>query len=239
MSTTFIVLGTVILLLSTNLFGFLYSLVVLKTDLFKKFRIQPKPYKEGILGKRLPLYFLNLGILLLFSAGGVFVLSDYFDTEWPAWYILVGQVLFVFLVDDVWFYFAHRWMHRSDYMLKHIHSIHHRAHMPFPLEYLYVHPFEWMIGIIGTTIGYVIILAVMPLNIYAFWMFGLLRNLHEIHIHSDLKIPILKDIPLISATEDHDIHHARLNGNYASTFKIWDRVFNTRFKETTHDKKSA
>ena len=69
----------------------------------------------------------------------------------------------------------------------------------------------------------------MPLNIYSILIFGFLRNLHEIHIHSDLRIPFLKDIPLISPVEDHDIHHARLNGNYASTFKIWDRVFKTRF----------
>jgi sterol desaturase/sphingolipid hydroxylase (fatty acid hydroxylase superfamily) len=95
-----------------------------------------------------------------------------------------------------------------------------------------VHPAEWMIGILGTFLGYAILLAFMPLNIYAIWIFGLFRNLHEIHIHSDLKIPIMKDIPLVSPVEDHDLHHAKLQGNYASTFRIWDRVFKTRFEDT-------
>ena len=234
MSTQTIVIGTGILLLSTNLIGFLYSLLVLKTNVFKKFRIQTKPYEKGVLGKRLPLYFLNLFILFLFSLGGVYSLSEFgfFDTTIPSLGIFIFQVLFVFFIDDFWFYIAHKWMHENKFILKKIHSIHHRAHTPFPLEYLYVHPFEWMIGIIGTFLGYAILLVFMPLNVYAFWMFGLLRNLHEIHIHSDLNIPILKDIPIVSPVEDHDIHHAKLNGNYASTFRIWDRVFKTTFKES-------
>lgn len=236
MSELTIVIGTVCLLLVSNIFGFIYSLLVLNTSVFKKFRIQSKPYKKGILKERLPLYLLNLVILMAFSASGVYFLYPFFDTDLPSIWVLVFQVLFVFLIDDVWFYFAHRYMHENKIMLKKIHSIHHRAHTPFPLEYLYVHPFEWMIGIIGTFLGYAILMAFMPLNIYAFWLFGLLRNLHEIHIHSDLRIPILKDIPLISPVEDHDVHHERLNGNYASTFKIWDRLLKTTFREQEPNK---
>jgi hypothetical protein len=40
-------------------------MVVLYTPLFKKYRIQQKPYQKGIFKKRFPLYFLNLMILLL------------------------------------------------------------------------------------------------------------------------------------------------------------------------------
>lgn len=236
MTTENIVIGTAVLLLSTNLIGFVYSLLVLKTSLFKKYRIQSKPYKKGVLKERLPLYLLNLLILMLFSTSGVYFLAPFFDTGLPSIWVLIFQVLFVFVIDDVWFYFAHRYMHENKFLLKKIHSIHHRAHTPFPLEYLYVHPFEWMIGIIGTFLGYGILLIFMPLNIYAFWLFGLMRNLHEIHIHSDLRIPILKDIPIISPVEDHDKHHERLEGNYASTFRIWDRLLNTTFRENNNEK---
>lgn len=231
MSTLTMIIGTLVLLLSSNLFGLLYSLVVLRTNWFTKFRIQDKPYEPGVLKKRLPLFMLNLLILSIFSAGGVYILRNFFDTNWPSWWVMLFQVLFVFIIDDFWFYIAHKWMHENKFILKKIHSIHHRASTPFPLEYLYVHPFEWMLGIVGTFIGYLILLSFMPLNIYAFWTFGLLRNLHEIHIHSDLKIPFLKSIPLISPVEDHDLHHAKLDGNYASTFRIWDRVFKTRFND--------
>lgn len=231
MSVEKLIIITLIIFFSGNLFGLLYSLLVLKTSLFKKYRIQSKPYEKGILKKRLPLYLLNLFLVAIFGIVGVFVLYNFFDTELPTIWVFVGQLLFAFIIDDVWFYFSHRYLHENKYLLKKIHSIHHRAHTPFPLEYLYAHPFEWMIGIIGPFIAYVLIIIFMPLNIYAFWTFALLRNLHEIHIHSDLNLPLLKNIPFISPVEDHDVHHAKLNGNYASTFRIWDRIMKTRFKE--------
>jgi methylsterol monooxygenase len=114
-------------------------------------------------------------------------------------------------------------------MLKNIHSIHHKATKPFPLEYLYAHPFEWLMGMIGAFLGFALILIFMPVNLYAFWIFGAIRNLHEIHIHSDLELPISSKIPLLSKTKHHDDHHAKLNGNYASTFVWMDRIFKTNF----------
>ncbi len=236
MTVTELIVITLILFYSSNLFGVLYSLVVLKTSIFTKYRIQTKPYKKGIFKDRLPLYLLNMLILTAFGVSGVYLLFPFFDTGLPNIWVLIGQVVFVFIIDDVWFYFVHRYMHRNKYLLKKIHSIHHRAHTPFPLEYLYVHPLEWMMGVVGTFIGYVLIILVMPLSIYAFWGFALLRNLHEIHIHSDLKLPFLKDIPLISPVEDHDLHHAKLDGNYASTFRVWDRIMKTRFNEKNSTK---
>lgn len=219
------------MLLTSNLLGVIYSLVVLKTDIFKKYRIQTTPYKEGVFFERLPLYLLNLLILTILAIVGVYVMFPFFDTELPSFWVFAGQLLFITVIDDVWFYFMHRYLHENKVLLKKIHSIHHRAHTPFPLEYLYVHPIEWMLGSIGTFLGCALVIIAMPLSVYTFWAFVILRNLHEIHIHSDLKIPILKNIPLISPVEDHDVHHAKLNGNYASTFRIWDRIMNTRYKE--------
>jgi 4-alpha-methyl-delta7-sterol-4alpha-methyl oxidase len=231
MSRETMVLGTLIILISTNVFGFIYSYLIVHTSVLSRFRIQSKPYEKNIIRKRLPLYFLNIGLLMVISLSSVYMLGFVFDTAWPGigWFIF--QVLFVFFVDDLWFYFVHRYMHKNKYILKRIHSIHHRATTPFPLEYLYTHPLEWMVTILGAFAAYSIILIFMPLNIYAFWTFGLFRNLHEIHIHSNLKIPILKDIPLISPVEEHDVHHSKLNGNYSSTFKIWDRIMGTTFNE--------
>ena len=229
MSLTEIIVITLIVFFSSNLFGVIYSLVILKTNLLAKFRIQQTPYKKGIFMERFPLYFFNLIVVAIFGVVGVSVMYSFFDTGLPSIWVFLGQVIFVFIIDDVWFYFMHRYMHKNKYLLKKVHSIHHRAHTPFPMEYLYAHPVEWMLGTIGPFVGYAIIILVMPLNIYSFWAFALLRNLHEIHIHSDLNLPLLKNIPLISPVEDHDLHHAKLDGNYASTFRIWDRIMKTHF----------
>jgi len=228
MNAVSIAIYTIVLLICTNLFGLLYSMLVLYTPIFKKFSIQKKPYVKGVFAKRMPLYLFNITLLLTISGVGAYFGFGFLKQEVSIG-IIVFQVIFAFVIDDIFFYFYHRWLHENKYMLKTVHSIHHRATKPFPLEYLYAHPIEWMLGMIGAFLGFAILLIFMPVNIYAFWIFGGLRNLHEIHIHSDLELPVSSKIPLLSKTKHHDDHHAKLTGNYSSTFVWMDRLFKTNF----------
>lgn len=188
---------TVLLLITTNSIGLIYSLLVLKTKLFAKYRIQSKAYKTGIFSERMPLYLFNFLTLLLFAGVGTYFLYDFFEVSIFSIPVILFQVIFAFIIDDLYFYFMHRWMHENKFILRKIHSIHHRATTPFPLEYLYGHPLEWIMGMFGVVLGFGLISLVMPINIYAFWLFGALRNLHEIHIHSDLKLPLLARFHLL------------------------------------------
>jgi len=231
MTREWVALGTVLVLVGSNLFGLIYSMLVLKTNIFKAFRIQSKSYQDAIFRKRMPLFLFNFIILLFVAGAGSYLIYDSIDTSLTSLWIIGLQVLFAFVIDDAWFYFFHRWLHENKFMLRHIHSIHHRATTPFPLEYLYAHPLEWMLGMIGVGIGFALILIVMPINVYALWTFGLLRNLHEIHIHSDLQLPFFSNVPFLSKTKHHDDHHSKLEGNYASTFNWMDRIFKTTFKK--------
>ncbi|MDB4606622.1 sterol desaturase family protein [Crocinitomicaceae bacterium] len=231
MTREWVALGTVLVLLASNLFGLIYSMVVLKTNIFKSFRIQTKNYDSTIFRKRMPLFIFNFLILLSVAGIGSFLIYESMDTTVVSIWIIASQIFFAFVIDDVWFYFFHRWLHENKFMLKNVHAIHHRATTPFPLEYLYAHPLEWMLGMIGVVIAFALILLVMPINIYALWGFGLLRNLHEIHIHSDLELPLLSKLPFLSKTKHHDDHHSKLSGNYASTFNWMDKIFNSTFKE--------
>ena len=220
---------TGLVLIVSNLIGALYSMVVLKSRALEPFSIQPdKSYQKKIFSKRIGLFLLNFVILLSMSSVNVYFFFDLFDSSFPAWWILIIQVLIAFIVDDFWFYFIHRLMHENKYLLKKVHAIHHRSTKPFPLEYLYAHPLEWMMGLVGSILAFAVIYLLMPVSIYSFWIFGVLRNLHEIQIHSDVEIPILCKLPFISKTRNHDDHHARLTGNYASTFTWMDRIFNTK-----------
>jgi len=228
MNAASIALYTIVLLICTNLFGLIYSVLVLYTSIFQKFSIQKKPYVKGLFFKRMPLYLFNITLLLTISGFGAYFFADFFNQDFTIGTIIF-QVVFAFVIDDIFFYFYHRWLHENKYMLKTVHSIHHRATKPFPLEYLYAHPVEWLLGMIGAFLGFAILFMFMPVNLYAFWIFGGLRNLHEIHIHSDLELPISSKIPLLSKTKHHDDHHAKLTGNYSSTFVWMDRLFKTNF----------
>ena len=219
------------LLLFNNLFGLLYSLVLLYTDGLKKYRIQDKKYQKGIFFKRMPLYLFNFSLLILLAGFGSYYIFPLLEKSWSSGWVLALQVLGIFLVEDVFFYFYHRLLHVNKFLLVKIHSIHHRASPPFPLEYLYNHPLEWMLGFIGPILGFVVVGLISPISIFTVLIFGAIRNLREIHLHSDLNLPLLSKIPLISKTKHHDDHHSLLDGNYSSIFVWWDKVFKTELPD--------
>lgn len=219
---------TLLIHLACNLFTFLLSYVVLYTDWLSKDRIQTKAYSEGVLWRRLPLILLNLTILSLLVLVGLRAMSDYFVlNEYPSAITLTWQVLVILFFDDLYFYFYHRLLHENKFLLAKIHSIHHKASTPFPMEYIYVHPLEWLMGSLGPFIG---ILVLGNVNIYSFWTYIIIRNLHEADIHSGIRSVFFKYVPFVAPAEHHDLHHSKPFGNYASTFSYLDRLFGTAMK---------
>lgn len=224
---------TISLLLCCNVLGLIISLATIHVKSIQKYRRQDKKINPSIFYQRLPLIGFNIFILCLFSSFGLYYLFPLFDKSLDFHLlVVVAQVFIILFVDDFFFYFLHRWMHENKYILKKVHRIHHKASAPFALEYLYVHPFEWMLGYTGPFIGIIAIgLLTNSLSIWAFWIYLLLRNIHELEVHSGFKSKISKWIPFWGENEHHDIHHEKLDGNYATTFTLWDHLFKTKMKE--------
>jgi sterol desaturase/sphingolipid hydroxylase (fatty acid hydroxylase superfamily) len=205
-----------------------YSYLVLNKKLGAGGRIQDLVYKQGVFKKHFPLIAFNLATLYVFSAGGLYFAASAFDMQLPTWYLFLGQVLIMLVFDDTYFYFFHRFMHENTYIFGKIHSIHHKARPPFPLDFIYVHPLEWMLGSTGMSGGMLLIFWLFgDINVYAFWFFAAFRNLHEIEIHSGIKSIVGQYIPFYGTTEHHDYHHSKLTGNYSSSLTVWDKIFKT------------
>ena len=227
MDITTAILITVAILFCTNLIGYIYTALILHTNLINDYRIQPKEYFAKRFYERFPLILFNISILLSVGIVGVFLLQDFIDFGLPTVWVFTWQLVLIFLIDDLYFYFYHSALH-TKFLYKHIHKTHHRSTMPIPMEYIFTHPLEWFFGAIGPFIGLVVIASFSEINIYAFWAMSALRNLHELDIHSGIKSSkITSLIPFYGTTEHHDLHHSKNRGNYASTFTLWDKVFGT------------
>ena len=227
MDITTAILITVAILFCTNLIGYIYTALILHTNLINDYRIQPKEYFAKRFYERFPLILFNISILLSVGIVGVFLLKDFIDFGLPTVWVFTWQLVLIFLIDDLYFYFYHSALH-TKFLYKHIHKTHHRSTMPIPMEYIFTHPLEWFFGAIGPFIGLVVIASFSEINIYAFWVMSALRNLHELDIHSGIKSSkITSLIPFYGTTEHHDLHHSKNRGNYASTFTLWDKVFGT------------
>jgi len=70
-------------------------------------------------------------------------LSPIHQGEMPAWYVVIAQLGFFILLDDFLYYWMHRTMHKG-WLLKHVHSIHHRIRHTTAINGNYMHPIEYL-----------------------------------------------------------------------------------------------
>jgi len=219
--------------LALNLPALAISLYFDRAGLPRAWDDQTTPRKRGALGARLPLIATNLAILYGSAIPGLWLVADRFPLRAPSLAEGLAQFVALVLADDLWFYFVHRKLHVDKELYRRIHKIHHEAFAPVPIEYIYVHPIEWMSGALGPVL---VVLAVLLLRgeMSGYLLVGwqAWRTLHELDIHSGLRSPLTRWIPLWAGMKHHDLHHAKpTRGNYASSLTLWDRVFGTRIEE--------
>ena len=223
---------TILIIIVCNIFGFLISMASIHISTLAKYRIQKRKIKPHVFYQRLPLILLNILLLILISSCGLYLMFPLFNPvlKFDGFLILV-QLFIILFIDDFYFYCIHLIMHKNQYILDKVHRIHHQAITPLALEYIYVHPLEWLVGYVGPFIAIFMISLFSPINILAFWLYQLIRNLHELDVHSGFRSFFSKWIPFWGESEHHDLHHEKLIGNYATTFTVWDYLFSTKIKD--------
>ena len=236
MSNIDFVFYTVLIIISCNVFGLLLSIASIHLKFLHKYRIQKRKIKASTFYSRLPLILFNIISLILISSVGLYFMYPYiFEQDISInignFLVILIQLFVILIIDDLYFYFLHAWMHNNKYVLNKIHRVHHKSISPFALEYIYVHPLEWMMGYVGPFFAIFIISLFSDVSILAFWTYQLVRNIHELDVHSGFKSLFAKWIPFWGESEHHDMHHEKLNGNYATTFTIWDLIFKTKIND--------
>ena len=116
-------------------------------------------------------------------------------------------------------------MHTNKWLYKNIHMKHHEIKQPLSLDILYASFSEIIIVSLSSFLA---MFTLGGINLYTFIFFMIIKQFHEISIHSGVKShELFNYIPFYGLNQYHDNHHKLLKGNYSSTFCIWDKVFNT------------
>lgn len=227
MSSTTVILVTLGINIACVIIGFFASYITLRTTWLDGNRIQAKKVTMDTFYQRLPLIAFNLVVLQIFGAVGIYYAYPMLDTSsFHLGYFFLQFAILLF-ADDLFFYFFHRLMHENEFLFRKIHRIHHRATTPFPLEFIYVHPLEWMLGTTGITLGLMVLyFSFGSIGVYSFWAYMFFRSAHEIEIHSGID-GFTRLIPFYGSTRQHDDHHAYIKGNYASSLSYLDKIFGT------------
>jgi len=224
-----LVTTTMLIYLGINVVGLLWTAAIIQFGIPQDMRIQDRSHRWDTLFSRLPLVLFNQTVLLAAVWAAFSLFSDAFSADTPGLGLLALQIGIIVFLDDAWFYAWHRFMHEHKGLYNKVHRIHHKAYAPLPIEYIYVHPIEWIVGGVGPLVGLIIIGQVWgTIPAWTLWGYLLIRNLHELDVHSGIKSPLGKLIPIYAASEHHDLHHAKpTKGNYATTLELWDRLLGT------------
>lgn len=198
----------------------------------RRFKIQDKPFQVASYFKDNMQIILRNNLImlaLLVAAWPLIRLTGIHDGPVPPWYVFAGQlVLFIFL-DDFLYYWMHRWMHENRWMMRHVHSVHHRIKNTSAIAGNYLHPVEYLMTVGLMFIGPVLV----GCHIYVLYAWIVIRQLEAADGHTGYDFPFnpLHWLPLYKGAPYHDFHHARFRGNYAGFLPYLDRYFGTYIKE--------
>lgn len=150
-------------------------------------------------------------------------LQVYFDAgSFPLWYLPLSFLFYLFL-QDTYFYWTHRLMHRFCYRT--VHAAHHESRNPTAFTSFAFHPIEAMIQAAFLPV----ILLFVPIHVTGLITFLFFMSLFGVTNHLGKEIYSAKyyePLRLITASH-HQLHHLHPGKNFGLFFTFWDRWMKT------------
>jgi len=166
----------------------------------------------------LPMVFLNyiLGTVLVPLGFYLLLPEKAFDFRaLPSTRTLVRDVAVWMVVQEVAFFYCHRWLHEDKRVYAAVHKMHHTWTAPVSLVAIYCHPFEHVLNNLAP-------LALGPIlcgsHVASIGIFIALGLVHTLAVHSGYW--------LCDDNGMHDEHHAKFNVNYG-VFGVMDAWYGT------------
>lgn len=196
----------------------------------RRWRIQPRRAGgKPVVLPSVKLWLLNnaLQLVLVVAAWPLLRLSGVHLGPWPAWYVVVGQVLLFVYLDDFLYYWMHRAMHRP-WLYRRVHGLHHRVPAPWAITGHYMHPVEYLLTT-GLMLVGPLLVGAHVVTLYV-WIVVRQWEAAEGHCGYDFPITPSKLIPGSHGAAHHDFHHSKRHGNYGGFLPLADRLFGTYAK---------
>lgn len=163
--------------------------------------------------------FTGTVLLLLFQLGYTHIYTNISD--YPVWWLPLSLFLSL-LVDETYYYWVHRWMHRPK-VFRRIHKIHHQSSISSPWTAFTFHPVEGLL----LSLPLVITVLFIPMHFAVILVQLTIMTFTSVINHLDIEIyPKRVGKFLIGATH-HSQHHKYFRYNFGLYFTFWDTLKHT------------
>jgi sterol desaturase/sphingolipid hydroxylase (fatty acid hydroxylase superfamily) len=208
---------------------------------FERYKVnsRPWPWNESkeewriLVKKSILLCALNsiVCIPLLLAATMV---ADNFEVQYgmsvetiPNWNILMANITFCMICEDIGFHFAHRVLHWK-LIYPYIHKIHHTYVTTVSIAAEYSHPIDYIFGaVLPGAIGGIFLGKHMHYCTLLLWTVMRVGETIDGHCGYEFSWSPYRLIPFSASAQYHDFHHSHNVGNFSSFFTFWDTFFGT------------
>jgi methylsterol monooxygenase len=182
-------------------------------------KIQPnKSLDMKKLWRSMPLIVFNLYAGMLVSIVALLCLLPERSWDWrqlPDTTTLTRDACIWLAVEEVIFFYVHRWLHENKVMYAKVHKLHHTWTAPVSFVAIYCHPFEHIASNIAPLLAGPIICGSHAAAVMTYTSVGLI---HTLAVHSGYWF--------CDDNGMHDEHHAKFNVNYGIT-GVLDSMYGT------------
>ncbi len=139
----------------------------------------------------------------------------------------VFTVVIYLVIQDTYFYWAHRLMHNKN-VFKFVHLAHHRSTNPTPFA---AYSFNILEAVAEALVFYLLIF-IIPINGYAFYLvinISLFVNIYG-HLGFEILPKFIRNsfvFNFMITSVYHNMHHEKFRGNYGLYFRFWDKLMKT------------
>ena len=219
-----------------------YTTFVLLKKFMKSRILDHSPVDRGQILSEIYYSVISAAIFAFFGIGTYWLWDEgytavYTNTEvFPVWYIPVS-VLLVLFIQDTYYYWIHRWMHKP-LIYKYFHKVHHNSIQTSVWTSFSFHPLETLLQAIILPL----IIIFLPLHTYAILAILIIMTVSATINHAGVEIYPRGKYGnwfgrLVIGASHHDVHHRKFLCNYGLYFTLWDRWMGTEREFTNNDHK--
>jgi 4-alpha-methyl-delta7-sterol-4alpha-methyl oxidase len=150
--------------------------------------------------------------------------------DWPSTATFVWQIALFTVVEDTVFYWSHRTLH-TPWLYRKVHAQHHAYKDTVSWAAEDAAPLEFVLGNLLPFIAGPQLVRPHMAVMYA-WLLLRIWATHEGHSGYCHPTSIWLVLPFAGRGRDHELHHAKVRGNYGSSFAFWDRWMGTEIDAT-------
>lgn len=145
------------------------------------------------------------------------------EAHWPTSIQNVQDLLLMVVLHELGFYMTHKMMHIYPSLYKY-HKIHHEYKMNTTIASQHNHPIDFILSIGGPALLAVAVVHPHMSTLFQFTIWSMFANLDD-HLGYAFPWSPVRWFVLSAATEEHEFHHSKNVGCYASKLSIFNTLF--------------